>query len=111
MRKGKRDSTGLMTNPDELLFAEARRLVAKKCGKRYPPDCILLVDLQGDITSADDFDEYEPTIEVPDSQPFQGIYVVHDSPMSSGDDGSFDPGGLRVTDLLRRAGGEEASEG
>lgn len=70
-------------SPDLKLIESINSTIKKKCAKQYPPSCVLLVALYPDLTSAEEFAELMPQVEVPTAQPFTEIYVGGLFPASS----------------------------
>jgi hypothetical protein len=69
--------------PDEALIADVNAVVAKKCAKKYPPHCLLVVNVNPAITSADEFSALVSEVRVPPTRDFAGIYVGGAFPESS----------------------------
>lgn len=82
--------------PDRKLVESVNVALEKKCGKPYPPGCVLLVNVYPDITSAEEFQELLHDIHVPANCFFAEIYVTGEFPTSSG--GS--PGGYSCWKLV-----------
>ncbi len=70
--------------PDRKLVAMASAALKKKCAKDYPRKCILVVGLYPDITSAEEFQELLPDIQIPEECSFTAIYLAGAFPSSSG---------------------------
>lgn len=70
-------------NPDGKLVERIHLALKNKCAKQYPSRCLLLVGLYPDLTTADEFADLIPEIEVPSPCPFAEIYLGGVFPTSS----------------------------
>ena len=70
-------------NPDQKLIDSINAVLAKKCAKQYPANCILVLNLYPDLTDAEELNSLLPQIKVPVNHPFVGIYLAGIFPMSS----------------------------
>ncbi len=76
--------TWISEGPDRKLVESVSAALRKKCAKDYPPGCVLVVSLYPDITSAEEFQELLPDIQVPEACSFRAIYLAGAFPSSSG---------------------------
>ena len=70
-------------SPDTKLIDSINLMLAKKSTKPYPPGCILVLVLYPDLTTAEEFEELMPSVNVPPQHPFTEIYVGGMFPASS----------------------------
>jgi len=71
-------------DPDRKLVDSVNAILQKKCGKQYPEGCLLLVAMYPDITTAEEFQELLPGVQVPPTASFEEIYLAGVFPASSG---------------------------
>jgi hypothetical protein len=70
-------------SPDAKLIDSINHRLAEKSLKRYPPGCILVVGVYPDLTTAEEFEELIPGVNVSVQHPFAEIYVGGLFPASS----------------------------
>lgn len=70
-------------SPDAKLIDSINLMLAKKSNKPYPPSCILVLVLYPDLTTAEEFEELIPGVNVSTQHPFAEIYVGGMFPASS----------------------------
>jgi hypothetical protein len=76
-------------NPDQKLIDSIDAALTKKCNKRYPANCVLVVNLYPAITAAEELDALIHQIKVPVGHPFVGIYLTGIFPISSNSSGGY----------------------
>jgi hypothetical protein len=81
--------------PDQKLIGSINAGLAKKCEKLYPANCVLVVNIYPDLTSAEELNTLIHQIKVPVNHSFDAIYLTGIFPTSS--DGS--PGGYHCWKL------------
>jgi len=68
--------------PDQNLINHANIGLTKKCAKKYPTGCILLINIYPEITTAEEFELLINQINIPSVNPFVEIYVGGNFPVS-----------------------------
>ena len=76
-------------NPDQKLIDSINTVLTKKCAKKYPMNCVLVVHLNPDITTAEELEALIVQITVPINHPFAGIYLGGVFPISSNSSGGY----------------------
>ncbi|MFQ5804333.1 MAG: hypothetical protein ACE5JQ_15700 [Candidatus Methylomirabilales bacterium] len=74
-------------NPDQKIIEHVNAVLTEKCGKQYPPKCVLVVGVYPDVTAAEELDALIGQIKVPVDHPFVEIYLAGNFPSSSGGSG------------------------
>ena len=69
--------------PDQNLINHANVGLTKKCAKKYPTGCILLINIYPDITTSEEFQSLIHQINIPLNNPFIEIYVGGRFPVGS----------------------------
>jgi hypothetical protein len=62
-------------SPDQKLVDDISLALEKKSRMVYPFGCVLVVEVNPDVTTAEEFADLMPAIHVPAANPFGGIYV------------------------------------
>lgn len=70
-------------SPDQKLVYSVNAALSKKCNKRYPANCVLLVNLEQATTSAEEVEALIAQIKVPAHHAFAEIYLGGIFPISS----------------------------
>lgn len=74
---------------DQCLKINIDLRIAEKCSKAYGSNCILLIAVQPNLTPMADFQKLLPSLSLPTSVPFAGIYIAGDFPCSSCSQGGY----------------------
>jgi hypothetical protein len=74
---------------DEGLASEIVRLVGEKATKRYGSNCLLLIDVQAPLTTADELSDLLLKRAFPEDCLFSGIYVAGRFPATSAQEGGY----------------------
>jgi hypothetical protein len=67
--------------PDQSLISHANIGLTKKCAKKYPDGCILLINIYPDITTSEEFELLINQINIPSNNSFIEIYVGGNFPV------------------------------
>jgi hypothetical protein len=76
-------------DPDQKLIDNINVGLTKKCDKSYPADCVLVMHLNPDITTAEEFEALIAQIKIPADHPFVEIYVGGMFPISHNSNGGY----------------------
>lgn len=74
---------------DEALASEIVRLVGDKATRRYGSNCLLLIDVQAPLTTADELSTLLLKRAFPEDCPFSAIYVAGRFPETSAQEGGY----------------------
>jgi hypothetical protein len=78
------------TEFDKTLLDQINKRLEEKCLKSsYGPNCILVINMQPSLTTAEELESMLPNVKLPQSVPFVGIYLTGNFPSSVGSAGGY----------------------
>lgn len=90
---------------DEGLASEVVRLVDEKCTGQYGANCLLLIDVQAPLTTADELQAELVGRPFPDLSRFAAVYIAGRFPQTLEDEGGYSVIPLKPLPGLRSHGG------